>query len=204
MTEGIEAVYTGAMPLADRVHRMLLSDLYTSFFTAALLVATVMILVLRSVGAGFLAMIPNVFPMLLLFGTMGWLGFPVDIGSMMTASIALGIAVDDTIHVMWVFQRERSAGATSELAARSAIDSVAGAIATTTITAFTGFLVLLASEFAPLQSFGLIAGLALVVAFAADAALLPVLLAGMGDARVAAVAAVDEPAVTPARVAEGG
>ena len=51
-------------------------------------------------------MLPNVLPILMVFGGMGWLGIDVDVGSMMTASIALGVAVDDTIHYLNWFREE--------------------------------------------------------------------------------------------------
>lgn len=54
--------------------------------------------VTRGYGSGIIAMFPNLLPVVAVFGSMGWLGIPVNIGCMMTASIALGVAVDDTIH----------------------------------------------------------------------------------------------------------
>ena len=57
-------------------------------------------LVCRSIFGGAVVMLPNALPVLVVFGGMGWLGVPVDIGSMMAASIALGVAVDDTIHYL--------------------------------------------------------------------------------------------------------
>ena len=61
--------------------------------------------VVRSVRAGMLSMLPNVFPVVVIFGTMGWANVLVDIGSMMTASVAMGVAVDDTIHFLTWFRR---------------------------------------------------------------------------------------------------
>jgi predicted RND superfamily exporter protein len=55
-------------------------------------------------------MIPNVFPAMVVFGTMGWASLLVDVGAMMTASVALGIAVDDTLHYLTWFRREIDGG----------------------------------------------------------------------------------------------
>ena len=63
----------------------------------------------RSPGAGIVAMLPNVLPVFVIFGSMGWLNISVDIGSMMTASIALGVAVDDTIHYLSWYRIELNA-----------------------------------------------------------------------------------------------
>lgn len=175
---GIAAVYTGAMPLTDRVHRMLLSDLYTSFLAAALLVAAVMMLVLRSFGAGLLAMIPNVFPMLLLFGTMGWLDLPVDIGSMMTASIALGIAVDDTLHFLTWFRRETEAGASPYEAVRRCYRHCGRAMVQTSLVCGLGLAVFVFSGFLPTQRFCAMILVLMLAALVGDLVLLPALLTG--------------------------
>ena len=77
------------------------------------LIAVVMTVVLRSPAAGIISMIPNVFPIVVVFGALGWLGINVDIGIMMTASVALGVAVDDTVHFLTWFRRGISRGAQS-------------------------------------------------------------------------------------------
>ncbi len=106
----VQTIYTGSLPVAYQAQTALLNDLFRSYLTAFLLVALVMIVVLRSLSAGLLVMLPNLFPTLLLFGVMGWFDLPVDIGSVMTASVALGIAVDDTLHFLLWYRREVSAG----------------------------------------------------------------------------------------------
>lgn len=82
------------MPLINAIQKTLLHDLFTSFLSACILITAVMMVVERGVVTGALAMIPNVFSMILLFGLLGWTGASLDIGSVMTASIALGMAVD--------------------------------------------------------------------------------------------------------------
>ena len=80
-------------------------------------IAVVMTLVQGGVLAGLASMIPNVFPTLLMFGALGWLEVPLDIGMVMTASVALGIAVDDTLHFLTFFRR----GVNSGMAPRDAV-----------------------------------------------------------------------------------
>ena len=99
----VETIYT--VPVAYQA-RARPKDLFRSYLTAFVLVAIVMMVVLRRLP-GLLVMLPNLFQ-LLLFGMMGWLDFPVDIGSVMTASVALGIAVDDTLH--FLLERHPPAG----------------------------------------------------------------------------------------------
>ena len=74
--EGVDATYTGLVPLVYKAQRELLHGLYNSIKWAFVLIAVVMMLVLRSPTAGLLAMLPNLFPVVLIFGTMGWAGDP--------------------------------------------------------------------------------------------------------------------------------
>lgn len=175
-SEAIEATYTGAIPLTDRVHHLLLDDLYFSFFTAVGLVAVVMMLVLRSVGAGLLAMLPNVFPMVLLFGFMGHLGLRVDIGSMMTASVALGIAVDDTLHFLTWFGRETHARRTPIEAVRRCYRHCGRAMVQTTLICGLGLAVFVFSGFLPTQRFCGMILILLLTALVGDLIFLPALL----------------------------
>ena len=103
--QGIEARYTGMVPLVYKTQHELMRGLVNSLISAFGLIAIVMIIVLRSPSAGMLSMIPNVFPVICIFGFMGWAGLLVDIGAMMTASVALGVAVDDTMHYLAWFRQ---------------------------------------------------------------------------------------------------
>ncbi len=103
--ENVSAVYTGLVPVVYKAQRTLLDSLIKSTMWAFGMISVVMMLLLRSPRAGLLSMLPNVFPVLVVFGIMGWSNVQVDIGSMMTASVAMGIAVDDTIHFLTWFRR---------------------------------------------------------------------------------------------------
>ena len=107
---GVDAYLTGGIPLVYKAQHQILSDLMYSFLTAFVIITVILIIVLRSVRAGLVAMIPNVFPPLVVFGAMGWLGYSIEIGSVMTASVALGIAVDDTLHFLTWYRRGTKEG----------------------------------------------------------------------------------------------
>ncbi|MEN0111516.1 MAG: MMPL family transporter, partial [Planctomycetota bacterium] len=83
--EQARAVYTGVVPVVYKTQRELLVSLRESIGWATVLIACVMVVVLRSPAAGVASMIPNVFPIVVVFGSLGWLGIAVDIGIMMTA-----------------------------------------------------------------------------------------------------------------------
>lgn len=175
----VRATFTGIMPLIETVQEMILRDLIRSFGTALLLITLVMILVVRSLRTALIAMIPNMFPVVAAFGVMGWLKIPVDIGSLMTASVALGIAVDDTIHFLASYRRCHAVTGDSYSAVGGAIQHCGRAMLQTTIICGLGLLVFAASGFIPTHRFGLMMCALLVAALAGDLLLLPALLAAL-------------------------
>ena len=176
--DSIGAFFTGIMPLVDVAQRKLLEDLIRSFLTALLLVAIVMMLVLRSIVAGLIAMLPNLFPTLVLFGGMGWLDRPIDIGSMMTASVALGIAIDGTLHYLTWFRHEVSQGCKPEEAIGMAYRHCGTAMWQTTVICGLGLLVFALSDFVPTRQFAWMMLFLLLAALLGDLVQLPALLVG--------------------------
>jgi predicted RND superfamily exporter protein len=174
----IRVAYTGVMPLVYKAQRELLSDLTKSFVSAFLLIAVVMAVMLYGVGAGLVSMLPNVFPAVIMFGSMGWSGLLCDIGSMMTASVALGIAVDDTIHFLSWFRRGIGSGLSRQEAIRLAYERCAGAMLQTTLIAGLGLLVFAMSGFVPTARFAWLMFTLLGTALIGDLLFLPALLAG--------------------------
>ena len=175
---GISAVYTGVVPLVYKAQRMLLDDLIKSFLLAFVLIGVVMVVMLRSVRAGLISMIPNAFPALVVFGGMGWAGQLCDIGTMMTASVALGIAVDDTIHFLSWFRRGINSGLDRRAAVRLAYRRCGKAMLQTTIICGLGMLVFGFSSFVPTARFAGLMFTLLLVALVGDLLLLPALLTG--------------------------
>ena len=178
---GITADCTGAMPLINGIQRLLLRDLFTSFLSACGLISLVMIAVERGLVAGLVAMIPNVFPMVLLFGGLGWARATIDIGSVMTASIALGMAVDGTFHFLTFFRHALPATAAAtaadrRAAVRSAYGHSAGALAQSALVCGIGILAFVASPFAPTRRFAWMLSLLVWAALVGDLVVLPALL----------------------------
>jgi predicted RND superfamily exporter protein len=173
---GIVATCTGAMPLVHSIQNTLLGDLFWSFLSACGVITAVMMVVERGVLAGLLAMVSNVFPMILLFGLLGWTRTPLDIGSVMTASIALGMAIDGTLHFLTFYRRARDAGGTPTAAVQSAYGHCAAALVQTTAVCGLGILVFSASTFAPTSRFAVMLALLVTAALVGDLVLLPALL----------------------------
>ncbi|MDO5566749.1 MAG: MMPL family transporter, partial [Planctomycetia bacterium] len=89
---GMSAKYTGMVPLVYKTQHELINGLVESLIMAFVLISIIFMFVLRSVPGALVAMIPNVFPVIVVFGFMAWRGILVDVGTMMTASVALGVA----------------------------------------------------------------------------------------------------------------
>jgi predicted RND superfamily exporter protein len=176
--EPIEITVTGAIPLIYQTQRLLLADMIRSFVAAFGIVGIVLMIVLRSVRAGLVAMIPNVFPTAAVFGLMGWLSIPIDLGSVMTASIALGIAVVDTLHFLTWFRREIAAGCEPSEAIRRCYRHCATAMLQTSVICGVGMLAFVFSSFVPASRFAWMVFILLMTALFADLVILPALLAG--------------------------
>ncbi len=176
--EGLTVKYTGLVPLVYKAQTELISGLFRSLILAFVLIAIVMMIVLRSVSAGVLSMIPNLFPVMIIFGAMGWLAIKVDVGSMMTASVALGVAVDDTIHYLTWFRHGLDLGYSRKRAAMTAYQRCATAMSQTTLIGGLGLAVFAVSTFTPTQRFGYLMLTLLFAALVGDLIFLPALLTG--------------------------
>jgi predicted RND superfamily exporter protein len=103
---GVTLSCTGIMPVVHAIQQQLFADLFSSFLSALVVITLVMIVVQGGLVAGLLSMASNLFPIALVFGWLGWIGGTVDIGGVLTASVALGIAIDNTLHLLTFFRRE--------------------------------------------------------------------------------------------------
>lgn len=173
----IQTSSTGVLMLVHRIQEALLVDLFNSYLSALVLVTLVMMFSLRSILGGLIAMLPNLFPTVVMFGLLGWNGQSIDIGSVMTASVALGIAVDGTFHFLKWFIHATKQGASQAAAISSAFHHCGRSLIQTTLICACGLLVYSWSDFLPARNFAWILMLMLVTALVGDMILLPSLLA---------------------------
>jgi predicted RND superfamily exporter protein len=173
----VEAVvFTGAIPIVQKSQQQVLLDLSHSFATAFLFIAAAMVILLRSIPGGIISMIPNVLPPALVFGILGWLGVTVEVGSMMTATVAMAIAVDDTLHYLTWFRRGLEQGKTRGEAVEFAYVRCGAAMFQTTLICGMGLLVFALSPFVPISRFAMLMFSMLSVALLGDLIVLPALL----------------------------
>ena len=143
---------------------------------AMVIIFVVMSILFRSVRAGFLSMIPNALPILIVFGMMGWSGTTLNLGTSIIACTAIGISVDDTIHFMTDFGRRMRKGRNRRQAMEETVRSLGRPIIYTSVTLFFGFLILSLSNFEMISSVGFLTGATMLTALGGDLVLLPVIL----------------------------
>src|SRR5205085_7134386 len=161
-----------------KAQRMLLDSLVQSTFWSVITITPLLMWIARSVSAGSVAMLPNVLPILMVFGGMGWLGVDVDVGSMMTASIALGVAVDDTIHYLNWFREELDRVGDRKQAILAAYKHCATPTLQAAVISGLGLSVFAISTFTPTQRFGVLMLVILWLGAVAELIYFPAILAG--------------------------
>lgn len=176
--EPVSAVYTGVVPIVYKAQRTLLTSLINSTVWSFMTITPLLMFVSRGFWAGMVTMLPNVLPVLVVFGGMGWLGVPVDIGSMMAASIALGVAVDDTIHYLTWFREDLIVSRDREHAIMAAYKACATPTLQSAMINGLGLAVFAFSTFTPTKMFGYLMLTILVAGVVAELIMLPALLAG--------------------------
>jgi hypothetical protein len=170
----------GDWPLWLRMNLSLMDTMRDSFALTFAGVTIMMIWLTRSVRLGLLTMIPNVLPVLLAIGTLGWMGVELDFATVMIAGIALGIAVDDTIHYLSRLREELAVAGDPGEAMRRAHATVGQAMVTTGIVLCLGMGSMVTSSFPPHRTFAVVIALTMGAAMLGDLLLLPALLHATG------------------------
>ncbi len=147
-----------------------------SFLYAFVLIGLMMCFIFRSLKTGLISMVPNVWPVLLTLGAMGWLEIPLDYNKIMIATVALGIAVDDTIHFVSRYHHEfQQRGSYSE-ALTAAMTEVGRAVFITSLILVMGFLVNTLSVLDALAKSGILLATTIATALVADLFFTPALV----------------------------
>jgi uncharacterized protein len=167
---------TGLTPILENAQHEIFDGFWQSFTAACLTITIVMILSLRSVVTGLIAMVPNIIPIWLVFGGIGYFGTPVDIGMMMTGSISLGISVDCTFHFLVQYQQSYRQGRTSIEACQDALAHSGEPMFDSTLISSLGMLALCLSSFTPTARFGMLMAAQMGASLLGELVLLPAML----------------------------
>ncbi|WP_286745253.1 MMPL family transporter [Roseivirga sp. UBA1976] len=176
---GLEAKLTGASYLIDKTDSYVVRSLIKGLGFALLCIGIFVLLAFRSWLLAFIALIPNVLPICLLFGSMGLLAIDLNISTAIIFTVALGIAVDDSIHFIARFQQERQ-GSEQSQAVKNTFVKTGKSIVVTSIVIALGFAVFLASGFSAAFYLGFFIVLAALLAVLFDLTILPIILRRIG------------------------
>jgi predicted RND superfamily exporter protein len=178
---------TGSMVINARAFHAMIRGMADSYAIALLVISPLMVLMLGSLRGGLVCMIPNVTPVVLTLGLMGWLDVPIDFSTMMSGAIVLSIAVDDTIHFAHGFQRYLALTGDPAAAVRRTLKTTGRAMLFTSVVLACAFLIYAFATMENLVNMGLFTAFAIVSAFLADILLAPALLVLLERGREAAV-----------------
>jgi hypothetical protein len=172
----LEVSITGKSVLSNKAVEEMANSQLQSLLLVGGVILTLVSALFVSVRAGLIALLPNLFPVAILFAVMAFSGIPLNAGTSMVAAIALGICVDDTMHVMSRFHEELKHHASRQTALEAMVRAEAVPIFATSIALAAGFAVFATSSFEPVVHFGLLSAMVILVALLATFILTPLLL----------------------------
>lgn len=167
---------TGLVPLFVYMINQVVWGQIKSFSFVLVAVFIMMVILVRSLKLAAIGMIPNVVPIVLTLGVMGWLKIPLDLATSMIGCTAVGIAVDDTIHYLTRHAREYQRTGNHRDAMFATLRTTGRAITSTSAILFCGFIVLTTSSFVPIHHYGALVSFTMLTAFLGDVFLLPACL----------------------------
>src|SRR5207244_5042192 len=145
---------TGETILVNNAADYMAVNEFTSFGSTLLIIGIIHALLFMSVRAGGLSLVPNVLPIVASFGIMGLLRIPLNTGTAFVATVAIGIAVDDTVHHMVTYSRQLKEHGDQRRAMFNTLGIEGRPIVYVSVALAGGLLVLGASKFAPTAAVG--------------------------------------------------
>jgi len=175
-TENVKIRFTGIPPLYVKLNDSLVKSQYSSLVIAIILVLIIVAGMMRSFSKGVYGSIPIVATIILLLGFMGLTGIPLDIATVLVGSIALGIGIDYSIHVITGFNTYFKENGDTEKALEMTLMTRGKAIIINVISVAAGFVVLLKANIVPIENFGLLIAISMFSSGLGALTLLPVIL----------------------------
>jgi uncharacterized protein len=176
LPKGFGFQVTGIGLVISHTSRFLTTGQIKSLLLTLILIFIFMMVLFLSFKVGVIAMLPNIFPIVVNFGLMGWLNIPLSMVTSLVASIAIGLAVDDTIHYLVTYNSHFREDLRKRRALTKTILHMGSPIVFTSLAICLGFSVLLFSSFKPTAVFGLMMAVTMLSALVGDLVLLPSLM----------------------------
>ena len=172
----VDVKSTGEAILTNNAADYMALNELTSFAFTFLAIAIIHSALFMSVKIGLLSLIPDLIPIVLVYGLMSFLGVSLNTGTALIATIAIGIGVDDTVHHLMTYARELDDHPIPSLAMFATLRQVGRPIVSASLALAVGFLVLLASGFVPLHQFGVFGALTMILALVTELLVTPTLM----------------------------
>jgi predicted RND superfamily exporter protein len=173
---GVKTRITGTVVLINQVQERLLLTQIRSFGLAFVCIFVIFLFIFRSFSLVMIGIVVNLFPIAILALFMVLFRIPLNVATVMIASIAIGIAVDDTVYFLRRFRSEVLGGGEWEVSVERAYLYLAKPMTFTSLVTTLGFFILVLATFKPIAYFGLLGGVTLTAAWAGDVILAPALL----------------------------
>jgi len=173
---GLGLIVTGDAVLSKKAADRMVEGQVTSLLFMLLVIVVIIPVLFLDLKAGLVAAVPNLFPVILLFGVMGYFDVTLNTGTAMVAAIAIGICVDDTMHFLVSYNQQMRYHDNPADGIRAAMQHEARPIFSTSMALALGFGVLAFSSFPPVVDFGVLSAIVILFAVISNFVLLPVLL----------------------------
>jgi len=168
---------TGTIDLISRALVGVMQSMSSSYLIALIVIGFMLVILMRSFWLGLVSMVPNFMPILVSLGIMGYLGLPIDMFTVLLGGIALGLAVDDTVHFMHGFRFHRiEQGKEFDEAIAATIRDIGPALLFTTVAMALGFFIFIFSAMDALLIFGIMLGVTIINALLFDLLFVPAIL----------------------------
>jgi len=177
--DAIKVTITGESVLVNNAADSMASAQAKSLALILIIIFIVVSLIFVNVHAGLLSIAPNLLPIIIMFGVMGFSGIPLDTGTAMIAVISIGVIVDDTMHFMVRYNEELNKTYDESDAIARTIRAEALPIISTSLALALGFIVMMQSSFLPIVYFGVLSATVMLVALVAEFVLTPILLSSV-------------------------
>lgn len=173
---GLAVRVTGDGAEEIELSRELVDNQIITLIITIVAISILLFLVFMSWKLGFISLLPNLFPVIINFGLMGLLKMPLNSGTALISATVFGIVVDDTIHLLYHYQKERRSGVTIPESIHRAMVVKGAAVITTSVILFCGFIVTLRGTMIPIIQFGVLSSIIMVTALIGDLVFLPAVL----------------------------
>lgn len=174
-----EAEVTGFFVLLTHLIDSIIQDQWKTFAVATTAIFVMMLMAFRSLTLALVSLVPNVLPILMVMGAMGWLadfGFKINMGAAMIAAVSIGLSIDSSVHYVLAYRRARRESKSVVRALEETQQRVGLAATFATLALVAGFTVLATSEFVPTIYFGVLVSLAMFGGLLGNLLMLPILL----------------------------